>query len=106
MLKSALIAAACVTSTAVQGASSDVDKFPTKPIRLIVPFVAGIGTDLVARTVAAKLTERWGQQVVVDNRSGAAGAIGVETTLTAPPDGYTICLISASHSSTPRLIRS
>jgi len=79
-------------------ASAEVDKYPTKPIRLIAPFVPGGGTDITARAIAAKLTERWGQQVIVDNRAGAAGAIGVELTATAAPDGYTICLISASHS--------
>lgn len=78
-------------------ASGDLDKFPTKPIRLIAPFVPGAGTDITARAIAAKLTERWGQQVIVDNRTGAAGAIGVEITAAAAPDGYTICLISASH---------
>jgi tripartite-type tricarboxylate transporter receptor subunit TctC len=79
-------------------ASADVDKYPTKPVRLIAPFVPGGGTDITARAVAAKLTERWGQQVIVDNRPGAAGVIGVDLTATAVPDGYTICLISASHS--------
>jgi tripartite-type tricarboxylate transporter receptor subunit TctC len=81
-----------------QAASVEVDKYPTKPIRLIAPFVPGGGTDITARAIAGKLTERWGQQVIVDNRAGAAGAIGVELTATAAPDGYTICLISASHS--------
>ena len=79
-------------------ASAEVDKYPVKPVRLIAPFVPGGGTDITARAIAAKLTERWGQQVIVDNRAGAAGAIGVELTATAAPDGYTICLISASHS--------
>lgn len=79
-------------------ASVDVHKYPTKPVRFIAPFVAGGGTDITSRAIAAKLTERWGQQVIVDNRAGAAGAIGVELTATAAPDGYTICLISASHS--------
>src|SRR5688500_12190531 len=79
-------------------ASADVDKYPTKPIRLIGPFVPGGGTDITARAIAAKLTERWGQQVIVDNRPGAAGTIGVDITATAAPDGYTLCLISASHS--------
>jgi len=77
--------------------AATADTFPTKPVRLIVPFVAGIGTDTISRAVAAKLTERWGQQVVVDNRPGAAGTIGIEALLNAPHDGYTICLISASH---------
>jgi tripartite-type tricarboxylate transporter receptor subunit TctC len=83
---------------AAHAASGDVDKYPTKPVRLIGPFVPGGGTDITARAIAAKLTERWGQQVIVDNRPGAAGTIGVELTATAIPDGYTICLISASHS--------
>jgi tripartite-type tricarboxylate transporter receptor subunit TctC len=88
----------CAGFPLAHAAGVDVDKYPTKPIRFIAPFVAGGGTDITARAVAAKLTERWGQQVIVDNRSGAAGTIGVEITATAPPDGYTICLISASHS--------
>jgi tripartite-type tricarboxylate transporter receptor subunit TctC len=87
---------AAMVVPAVQAASAD--SYPSKPIRLIVPFVPGGGTDVTGRLIAAKLTERWGQQVVVDNRTGAAGAIGVEATANAPADGYTICLISASHS--------
>jgi tripartite-type tricarboxylate transporter receptor subunit TctC len=72
--------------------------YPNKPIRFIAPFVAGAGTDTTARTIAQKLGENWGQQVVVDNRTGAAGSIGVDLTAKSAPDGYTICLISASHS--------
>jgi len=72
--------------------------YPTRPIRLIVPFSPGAGTDLTARTIAQQLAEKWGQQVVVDNRTGAGGAIGVETAAKAVPDGYTLCLISASNS--------
>jgi tripartite-type tricarboxylate transporter receptor subunit TctC len=93
----ALTVAWMAISTAY-AASLEVDKYPTKPIRFIAPFVPGAGTDITARAIAAKLTERWGQQVIVDNRSGAAGTIGVDLTATAVPDGYTICLISASHS--------
>ena len=72
--------------------------YPSKPVRFIAPFVAGAGTDTTARTIAQKLSENWGQQVIVDNRTGAAGSIGVDLTAKAVPDGYTICLISASHS--------
>ena len=72
--------------------------YPSKPIRLIVPFAAGGGTDLVARAIAQRLTEAWGQPVVVDNRAGANGTIGVEIAAKAPPDGYTLTMISASHS--------
>ena len=99
-LKSKMLAltAACAGIHMAHAASVEVDQYPAKPIRLIAPFVPGGGTDITARAIAAKLTERWGQQVIVDNRAGAAGAIGVELTATAAPDGYTICLISASHS--------
>lgn len=72
--------------------------YPSRPVRLIGPFVPGAGTDTTARTIAQKLGELWGQQFIVDNRTGAAGAIGVDLTAKAMPDGYTICLISASHS--------
>lgn len=78
--------------------SDAAGNYPNRPIRFIVPFSAGGGTDTTARTIAAKLAEKWGQQVVADNRTGAAGAIGVELTANASPDGYTICLVSASTS--------
>jgi tripartite-type tricarboxylate transporter receptor subunit TctC len=71
--------------------------YPTKPIRLIVPFPPGGQTDVVARTIAQKLSEAFGQQVVVDNRSGAAGNIGVEIAVNAPADGYTMVQISTSY---------
>ena len=94
---SACIAAACAAP--LHAAQSDaVSQYPNKSIRFIVPFAPGAGTDTTGRTLAQKLGEKWGQQVVVDNRTGAAGAIGVEYTMNANPDGYTICLISASHS--------
>ena len=83
---------------AAQAAADAAKNYPVKPIRFISPFTPGAGTDTTARTLAQKLTDKWGQQVVVDNRTGASGAIGVEITANAPPDGYTICLISASHS--------
>jgi tripartite-type tricarboxylate transporter receptor subunit TctC len=95
---SAALSAAVVASSAAQAAAADAAKnYPIKPIRLIAPFVPGGGSDTTARTIALKLSERWGQQVVVDNRTGAAGAIGVEITAQAIPDGYTICVISNSH---------
>jgi tripartite-type tricarboxylate transporter receptor subunit TctC len=92
-----LVFTALLTGATGAGAASVADPYPAKPVRLIAPFVAGAGTDITARAIAAKLTERWGQQVIVDNRPGAAGSIGVDLTANAPPDGYTICLISASH---------
>ncbi len=71
-------------------------QYPNRPVRLLVPFVAGGGTDLVARAVAQKLSERTGQQFVVDNRPGAGGRIAMETTKQAAPDGYTLTMISGS----------
>jgi tripartite-type tricarboxylate transporter receptor subunit TctC len=68
------------------------DAFPDKPVRFVVPFPPGGGTDAFARVVGAKLGEIWGQQVVVDNRAGAQGNIGTALGAKAPPDGYTIVL--------------
>ncbi|MBM3358225.1 MAG: tripartite tricarboxylate transporter substrate binding protein [Betaproteobacteria bacterium] len=64
-------------------------QYPTRPVRIVLPQPAGGGTDTVARTIAQKLTEAWGQQVLVDNRPGANGIIGTELVLKSKPDGYT-----------------
>lgn len=69
--------------------------FPSKPIRLIVPFPPGGGVDFVGRVVGQKLSERLGQQVAVDNRAGANGIVGLQALMASPPDGYTIAAVSA-----------
>ena len=65
-------------------------QYPTKPIRMVVPSAPGSGPDLIARVVAQKLTEAWGQSVVVDNKPGAGSIVGAELSAKAPPDGSTI----------------
>jgi tripartite-type tricarboxylate transporter receptor subunit TctC len=72
------------------GAAVSAQEYPTKAIRVIVPLAPGGGTDLAARVTGQKLTERWGQQVIVDNRPGAGGNIGAEMVARAAPDGYTL----------------
>jgi tripartite-type tricarboxylate transporter receptor subunit TctC len=68
--------------------------YPTKPVTFIVPFPPGGGTDISARTVAAKLTETWKQSVVVENKSGAAGILGADAAAKARPDGYTLLIVN------------
>jgi tripartite-type tricarboxylate transporter receptor subunit TctC len=78
-------------------------EFPTKPVRLIVPFPPGGPLDLVGRLVARKLQEQWGQSVVVDNRAGASGAIGTDQLAKSASDGYTIAVNSTPIVATPHL---
>jgi tripartite-type tricarboxylate transporter receptor subunit TctC len=92
----AAVAAVLLIATAVAGAQS----WPQKPIRMIVPYPAGGGTDFIGRLAAKELTERLGQQVFVENRAGANGAIGLQALMQSDPDGYTI----AASSDTPLVV--
>jgi len=92
--------ASLVASTA----AAQVPAYPTKPIRLVVPFPPGGPLDIVGRTIAQKLSEAWGQSVVVDNRPGAGGNIGADLVAKSPPDGYTILMGALStHAVNPSL---
>ncbi len=86
-----LLAAACTFAGLAPSAHS-ADDYPSRPVRMIIPFAPGGASDFVGRIIQPKLSEALGEQVVADNRAGAYGVIGVEMTVNAPPDGYTIIL--------------
>ena len=86
------IAILCSAGAGTIALAQKVDNWPTRPIRLVVPFPPGGGTDLVGRSVGAKLSEALGQKVVIDNRGGAGGNIGAEIASRAEPDGYTMLI--------------
>ena len=77
--------------------------YPTKPIRLIVPFPAGASSDIVGRLLAQKISEQMNEQVIADNRAGAGGNLGLALAAKAPPDGYTIVIATASIAVSPSL---
>jgi len=96
---------ACAALLIALAMPAAAQSYPTKPIRLIIPIVAGGGPDTIGRAVGQKLGENMGQPLVVDNRPGASGAIAVELASQAAPDGYTLLLISASQVIRPLLFK-
>ena len=95
------LASAFVTTTSL--AQSTADKYPEKPIRIIVPFAPGGSTDIVARVIGQKMTEAWGQTVVVETRPGAGTMIGTQAAAKADPDGYTLIIVVSNHATNPAL---
>ena len=87
------------------GSVAQAQEYPTRPVRLIVPFAAGGPTDTIARVIAQKLTEGLKHQVVVDNRAGAGGNIGMGLAATAQPDGHTMIVVSSSFVVNPGLYK-
>ena len=83
--------------------SAHAQSFPTKPVRIIVAFTPGSSTDIIGRAVAAKLSEMWGQPVVVENRAGAGGSVGSAAVLRESPDGYTLLANSSAHVANPSI---
>jgi len=87
------------------GVTGAAEPYPTKPIRMIVPYSPGGNTDVFARLIAQRLTQAWGQQVVVDNRAGGSTLIGTELVARAIPDGYTIMLTTLTFTVSPSLYK-
>lgn len=107
MMKSCIALAriwALAVLMAVAGSVVAQQTYPNKPIRLITPYPPGGGTSVVARIIGEKLTESWGQQVLVDNRPGGDTTIGTDALAKSPPNGYTISLAATTHVLIPQLI--
>jgi tripartite-type tricarboxylate transporter receptor subunit TctC len=96
-----MVAGACCIAAAPSLAQKSGAAFPTRPIRVIVPFTPGGQPDIFSRLIAQKVTESLGQQLIVDNRTGAGGLVGTKTVAEATPDGYTLLSNSASHTILP-----
>jgi len=94
-----------LVATMLMASSAIAQTYPSKSIRVIVPFAPGGGTDFIARVAAQQMTEAFGQQVIVDNRPGAGGNLGTELGVRAAPDGYTLTMVSSSYSVNPSLYK-
>jgi len=98
-----VVAATVALAIFMAASAASAQNYPSRPIRIVVPYPPGGGTDVVARTVAQKLTELLGQPVIVDNRAGANGIIGSDVVAKAPADGYTVLIAIATHAINPTL---
>ena len=98
-------AIAALAFAAPAAAAQGEGTYPNRPIRWVVPFTPGASNDIIARLVGQKLSEAWGQQVVIDNRPGAGGSVGADTVAKGVPDGYTLLLANPGPSvNTPLLL--
>lgn len=103
MLRKLVLTAAALLL--ISAAAATAQDYPTKPVRIIVPFAPGGLNDIVARTVATHLSERLGKQFIVENRTGAGGIVGSELVATSPKDGYTLLIVSLAHAVNPHLYK-
>ena len=98
-------AALCLATTAFAQAPAPAPAYPTKPVKLVVPYPPGGPTDIVARLVAQKLSDAMGQQFIIDNRPGAGGNPGAELVARSPADGYTLVVATTAHAINPSLFK-
>jgi tripartite-type tricarboxylate transporter receptor subunit TctC len=96
MLRKVMLVALALCATLAYG-----QPYPNKPVKIVVPFTAGSATDILGRTVGQKLSEMWGQPVIIENRPGAGGTIGANVVAHSPPDGYTLLVHSAAQAVNP-----
>src|SRR5882672_2591339 len=80
-------------------------QYPAKPVRIVVPFAPGGGSDFIGRFMAQRLTDTLGKQVIVENKPGAGGVLGIEAGIKSPPDGYTLTLIASSYTVNPAIYK-
>lgn len=102
-MKSLAIPAIALAAFSSAAFSQDAAEYPSRPVRMIVPFAPGGGLDITTRLIGQKLTERWGQNIVVDSRPGAATIVGTEIASKAPADGYTVLMITTTFAINPGL---
>jgi tripartite-type tricarboxylate transporter receptor subunit TctC len=95
--------ATAVALFAAAGAASAQSSFPSKPVHIFVPYPAGGGVDVLARTLGDVVSRQWGQSVIVENRPGAGGVIASQALATSPPDGYTLIVVASGHATNPFL---
>src|SRR6266700_4731659 len=96
-------AAVVATIIAADGAASAQSAFPAKPVHIFVPYAAGGGVDILARTLGDVVSRQWGQTVVVENRPGAGGVVASQALVASPPDGYTLIVVASGHATNPFL---
>src|SRR4029450_5305499 len=96
-------AAAAVAMFTAVGAASAQSSFPSKPVHIFVPYAAGGGVDILARTLGDVVSRHWGQTVVIENRPGAGGVVASQALVTSPPDRYTLIVVASGHATNPFL---
>ena len=95
--------AVCVAAIFASGVTSAQTSFPSKAVHILVPYAAGGGVDILARTLGDAVSREWGQSVIVENRPGAGGVIASQVLVTSPPDGYTLIVVASGHATNPFL---